>query len=109
MKPPVRVKWHQDEGFALNMPDDEWLAIVGPRKWVVLTQDRKFHVIDVEVAAIKQHNVRCFYLPCASDDRWVSLCHFVKRHEKMMQIAHTKGGPFIWELKNNGQFYEVSL
>lgn len=109
MKPPVRIRWHQGQGFHQQMPDDEWLAIVGPRKWVVLSQDRKFHVRDNEAAAIRQHKVRCFYLPCASEDRWVSLCHFVRRYEKIIELAESQPAPFIYELKGNGQFYKVRL
>jgi hypothetical protein len=91
------------------MPDDKWLAIVGAKGWVVLSQDRKFHVRENEAAAIKQHAVRCFYLPCVSDDRWVSLDHFVRRHTKMQELTRSRAAPFIFELKNNGQFYRVKL
>ena len=37
--------------------------------------------------AIKQHAIRCFYLPAARENRWTSLCHFVWRHEKMQEAA----------------------
>jgi hypothetical protein len=109
MNPPVEIRWHQGERFAQSMPDDEWLAIVGAKNWVVLSQDRKFHVRENEARAIKQHAIRCFYLPCASDDRWISLCHFVKRHAKLQEFAECKAPPFIYELKNNGQLYRVKL
>jgi hypothetical protein len=109
MRPPVLIKWHQDEGFAQNMPDDEWLSIVGPRKWVVLSQDRKFHLLENEILAIKQHSIRCFYLPAARENRWTSLCHFIWRHEKMQQLARTQSAPFVYEMKRNRQFYKVKL
>jgi len=109
MKPPMRIKWHEEQQFPQRMPDDQWLEIVGQRRWVVLSQDRKFHTVDAEAAAIKQHNVRCFYLPCASEDRWVSLCHFIRRHERIMALARSETAPFIFELKANGQFYPVRL
>ena len=103
------IRWHQEQLFAKDMPDDEWMEIVGPRGWVVLSQDRKFHVRENELLAVKQHNIRCFYLPCASDDRWVSLCHIVRRHEKMMELAVTIPPPFIYELKGNGRLYKVKI
>lgn len=109
MKPPMLIKWHQEQGFAQDMPDDEWLAIVGPRRWVVLSQDRKYHLLENEMLAIKQHSIRCFYLPCASEDRWVSLCHFVSRYGKIMEIARTQQPPFIYEMKGNRQFYKIRL
>jgi hypothetical protein len=109
MKPPTLIKWHQEEGFAHNMPDDEWLSIVGPRKWVVLSQDRKFHLLENGLLAVKQHSIRCFYLPSVKEDRWTSLCHFVWRNEKMRELARIQPGPFIYEMKGNRQFYKVKL
>ncbi len=109
MKPPMRVKWHQEQGFLHNTPDDEWMNVVGPRGWISVSQDRKWHAIEAEAAAIKQHRMRCFYLPCASEHRWVSLCSFVRRHEKMMELASTTPAPFIYEMKGNGRFYEVKI
>lgn len=107
MKPPMEIHWHQEQKFPQNMPDDEWLDIVCRRKWVVLSQDRKFHVLETEAAAIKQHQGRCFYMPCASEDRWISLGHFVRRHQRMMGLARSEAVPFIYELKGNGQLYRV--
>jgi hypothetical protein len=91
------------------MPDDEWLNIVGPARWIVLSQDRHFHAIEAEAAAVKQHGIRCFYLPCASEDRWVSVCDFVRHYERMVELAVTTESPFIYELKGNGRFYRVPL
>ncbi len=42
-RPPVAIKDHQQVGFAIDAPDDEWLAKVGTKDWVVITHDRKFH------------------------------------------------------------------
>lgn len=109
MNPPVRIKWHQGEGFPQAMPDDQWLEVVGAQGWVVLSQDRKFHLIEVEAKAIKQHKIRCFYLRCASEPKWVSLCNFVRKHEKMIGNSERLPAPFIYELKSNGQFYPVPL
>jgi hypothetical protein len=108
LKPPVQIHWHQEQRFPQEMPDDEWLAIVGAEGWVVLSQDRKFHVRQNEAAAIKQHSVRCFYMPCAQDNRWVSMCHIARRHDKM-QLVGSVPAPFVFEPKSNGQFYRVRL
>ena len=75
----------------------------------VLSQDRKFHLFENERLAIKQHSIRCFYLPTANTNRWISLCHIVSRYEKIMEFARTKPAPFIYEMKNNRQFYSVKL
>ncbi|GGK41160.1 hypothetical protein [Salinarimonas ramus] len=109
LKPPAEIRWHQGERFAHDMPDDEWLSIVGRKNWVVLSQDRRFHVRDNEALAIVQHGVRCFYLPCASEDRWTSLCIFVRRHAPLIDLATRSTSPFLFDLKRNGRFYPIAL
>jgi PIN like domain len=109
MQPPFLVKWHQEEGFANDMEDDAWMGIVGPRKWIVLSQDRKFHKLQAELLAIKQHSIRCFYMPMARENRWTSLCHIAWRWEKIQQIARSQTPPFIYEMKGNRQFYKIRL
>jgi hypothetical protein len=109
LKPPGDIRWHQGERFPQNMPDDEWMNVVGPKRWVVISQDRKFHLFEAEKKAIIQHAIKCFYFPCASEDRWISLCGFTKHHLKVIQIAKSMSGPFIYELKGNGRFYKVRL
>ena len=109
LRPPVEIKWHQNERFPANMPDDEWLEIAGRNDWVVLTQDRKFHVIDYELHALKQHNVKCFYFPCAMDTAWVTLCNFVRTHKKIIDRAQTNPAPFIYDIKSNGSIKQIQL
>jgi hypothetical protein len=108
MQPPgTHIRWHQQEGFAFDMPDDEMFGIVGPRNWVMISQDRKRHLLANETLAVKQHNARCFYLP--SVQRWTTLCHLVSRFEKMRSLAKETKPPFIFEMKTNRQFYKVKL
>lgn len=109
MAPPMHIRWHQGEGFKHDEDDDVWLSEIGKRGWVVIGQDRKWHKVPVEAAAVKQHNVRCFYLPCASESRWVSLGNFMKCHQKMMHLANTVQGPFVYRFAKNGQLYRVRL
>lgn len=109
MQPPFKVKWHQEQGFAQDLDDDKWMAIVGPAKWVVFSQDRKFHLLPNEILAVKQHSIRCFYMPMANEDRWKSLCHIAWRWEKMQEIARNEAAPFIYEMRGNRQFYKVKI
>ena len=109
LRPPFRVAWHQNQGFAADLPDDEWMHIVGPRQWVVVSQDRKFHKMENELAAVRQHSLRCFYLPCASDGTWATLCNIIRAHERMMEIARSQPAPFIYDLRRNGRLYRVPI
>lgn len=89
------------------MADDAWMAVVGPRDWVVLSQDRKWHVIDAEKAAVRQHKLRCVYLP--DGDRWQILCLFTRNHEKIIKAVEERTGPFIVELLRNGTIKDIDL
>lgn len=108
MNPPMEIRWHQDEGFRQSSPDDEWLGQVKP-DWIILSQDRKWHRVETERAAIKQHNLRCFYIPGASETRWYSLCIFARIHEKLMELSRDAPAPFIFDASRNGKFLPVNL
>jgi hypothetical protein len=43
------------------------MAPVGAAQWVVLSQDRKWHEIEVEAQAVKQHDLRCSTCPALTD------------------------------------------
>lgn len=107
LRPPIEIRWHQGEGFRGDMPDDEWLEIVGQKGWVVLTQDQKFHLIDHEIEAIKHHSVKCFYFPGANDGMWKTLCAFIRFHAKMINSANRCEASFIQEVKANGQIKTI--
>ena len=109
LRPPVGIRWHQGEGFPQDMPDDEWMEIVGKKNWIVLTQDVKFHLIDHEKAAVIQHGVRCFYFPDANDGLWKTLCSFIRVHQKVLDTTQSHGAPFIFRVAKNGAIKPVPL
>ena len=89
------------------MPDDEWLELVGKKDWIVLTQDQKFHLIDNEIEAVKQHSVKCFYFPGASLGLWETFCIFAKYNSRLTKLASQLQAPFIYEVKANGHFKKI--
>lgn len=107
VKPPVNIEWHQNQRFPQEMPDDEWLEIVGKRGWVVFSHDRKFHSEATETAAVQQHSVGCFYLPGASEVTWEKLMVFMHFYKKILQLAQTQPPPYVYDVKLNGQIKKV--
>lgn len=103
LRAPVEIRWHQGEGFKQDLEDDAWLTTVGQRNWIVVSQDRKFHVIDAELEAIKQHSVKCFYFPDASEGMWNTLCLFTRHHKQMISICRSHDAPFIFSLGRTGK------
>ena len=107
LRPPVDIRWHQGEGFAPNMPDDEWMESVGARGWVVLTHDIKFHLIDHEIEALKQHEIKCFYFPDAQVGMWQTLGLFMRTHGRIISISKETNAPFIYKVLRNGSIKPV--
>jgi hypothetical protein len=109
LKTPFDVQWHNKLGFRHDMPDDEWMAIVGARGWIVFSQDYKFHKYEFEYEAVKQHNLRCFYLPETGAKTWTTMCAFTKASDRIIQKCETVRAPFIYKLSPNGRLSSVPL
>ena len=109
VKPPVTIEWHQNQRFPQEMIDDEWLEIVGKKGWLVFSHDRKFHSEATETAAVKQHGIGCFYLPCANEPTWAKLSVFVRTFSRMMKLAESENRPFVFDVLKTGQIKRVVL
>lgn len=106
---PFEVRHHSGEGHANTMPDDEWLAKAGQNRWVVLTQDYKFHKpgFEHEMAAIREHSVQCYYFPCAQETMWEAICAFVRVHKNVVSKTRASGPCFIHSIGKNGRIRTV--
>jgi PIN like domain len=107
LRPPAEIRWHQGEGLAHDLPDDVWLERVAKRNWVVLTQDMRFHVNESEHQAVRQHAVRCFYLPGAQDGMWQTLCTFTRIHKKILELSVSTPAPFIFAFSASGRYKRI--
>ena len=60
---------------------------------------RKFHKKELEIAAIKAHSARCFYLHGGSDPVWSAFCSLVTAFPRIVKIASEVPAPFIYQVK----------
>jgi len=109
LRAPVGIEWHNNQRFTESMPDDQWLAIVGDRGWIVFSHDRKFHTESTETAAVIQHQVGCFYLPAANGSSWEKASALFKSFSKIRQLAETTPRPFIFDVKPTGKIVAVPI
>jgi hypothetical protein len=111
--PPFKIEYQHDKKgkhkFKQDTPDDKWLAIVGASGWIVLSHDRKFHQIEAECAAIKQHKIGCFYLWGNNAPVWDKLRCFMKAHERILDAVKTNPRPFIFEIGRLGHLKPVKI
>jgi hypothetical protein len=75
----------------------------------VLSHDRKWHNESPNVAAIKQHNIACFYLWGASAPIWEKLRCFVSGYDRIVAAIESTARPFIFDITRNGRLAGVSI
>jgi hypothetical protein len=109
LDPPTDIRWHQREKFPNNMPDDAWLSLVGANGWIVLSQDRKFHINEAEIEAIRQHNVKCFYLPGADEPTWALARVFTKAFDSIVKVAQSESAPFVYDVGKSGRLKRIEF
>jgi hypothetical protein len=105
---PVGIKWHHNH-FAHDTEDDVWLPTVGANGWFVVGHDKKFHARPNELAALKQHEIGCFYLWGAEAPRWEKMRCFVRAYERIVDAALNTQRPFAYNVRENGRIWPVKL
>ena len=95
------VEMHHDH-FQPGALDDDWLPVVGARKWIVLTKDRHIRRRDLEINAIVNARVRTFVLTAADLTGPEQASAFVRALKKMDRIASALAGPFIGRVSEAG-------
>ena len=103
------MRFHDKEAFHNQTPDDEIMSVVGPKGWIIVSQDWKWHIIEAELAAVKQHKAKCLYLPGSGADRWTTYCRFIRSHKNIIRRCGAETAPFILDLKANGQLKKIEL
>ena len=106
---PFVVAYHQELFGMEERFDDEWLSQVGAWGWFVVAQDYHFHARPVELDAIRQHNVGCFYLWGAEAPQWDTFRCFARAYEKIVTIANTQSRPFIYLIHHSGTVSQLPL
>lgn len=109
LRAPVVIEWHNRQRFKDSMPDDEWLAVVGAKGWIVFSHDRKFHTEATETAAVIQHGVGCFYLPAANGSPWRKASALFRSFERIKLLAETTPRPFIFDVRSTGRIITVRI
>lgn len=102
MQTPFAVEYHHSKTnrFSQDMEDDEWLKIVGAKKWIVFSHDKKWHGEFPAIAAIKEHKIGCFYLWGASLPTWDKYRCLAIAYRRIQDRLATPR-PFIYRVTHN--------
>jgi hypothetical protein len=96
METPFKVEYHHSP--ANDFPQD--MEDVGAKKWFVFSHDKKWHGESPPIAAIKEHQIGCFYLWGASVptwDKYVCLAIAYRRIKDRLKMPK----PFIYRVTYN--------
>lgn len=104
---PFDVRSHDGERFPHDMPDDEWLNIVGEKGWVVCSHDAKWQGESAPMKAIQQHKVRCFYLWGASSIGFFKLKSLAHNYDKIIKVCAVEKGPFIYRVTPGNRLNKI--
>lgn len=97
---PFEVQYHDDKkhGFAQDLEDDQWLATVSKKKWIVVSHDKRFHTDSIAMEAVQQHAGRVFYLDGGSNVKWGKLRRFAATYKRIEAICQVEKAPFIYRV-----------
>lgn len=97
---PFVIEYHDDRahGFAQDEDDDQWLAAVSAKGWIVISHDKRFHTDSLAIEAVRQHNGRVFYLDGGSSVKWDKLRRFAVAYKRLREIADNQPAPFIYRV-----------
>lgn len=104
---PFEVRSHDGEGFRPDMPDDDWLHIVGKSGWIVCSHDAKWQSESAALKAIRQHKIGCFYLHGASSIGFFKLKSLAHNYDKIMKVCREEKGPFIYRVTAGNRLRKV--
>jgi len=95
--------------FADDAPDDVWLSFVGSKGWIAFSQDYSMHREPAPLEAIRQNNVKVFYLAGAQLSRWDKMRIFAKSYDLIIAEAAKLNGPFVRRVTRHGKLEEVKI
>lgn len=87
--------------FRSEPPDLEWMPIVGHRRLVVVTRDRRIRSRPAELRAYWEHGIRSVWIGAKQDLGPRQQLELFLKHEERLEREITKRGPGPWALAMN--------
>lgn len=75
----------------------------------MIAQDYKFHEIEAELEALKQHNVGCFYVWGAEASKWETMRTFARGYDNIVREAERALRPFAFRVQRHGGLTEIPV
>lgn len=98
----ARVEIHDDH-LPQDARDEEWLAYIGERNWVALTQDARIRYHELEFKALLRAKVRAFVLTAKGLRGEKNAAIIVKALPAMLRFLAKHPGPFVARIGRNSK------
>ncbi|OGI48359.1 MAG: hypothetical protein A2151_03965 [Candidatus Muproteobacteria bacterium RBG_16_65_34] len=98
----ARVEVHDDH-LPQNAKDEDWLAYIGERNWVALTQDARIRHHELEFKALLRAKVRTFVLTAKGLRGEENAAIIVNALPAMLHILAKHPGPFVARIARNSK------
>lgn len=85
----------------LGTPDLEWMPVVGQRRLIVVTRDRRIRSRPAELRAYWEHGIRSVWIGARQDLGPRQQLELFLQHEVRLQREIAKRGPGPWALAMN--------
>lgn len=97
---------HADH-FSHDVHDDIWLAVVGDRDWIVITNDKRLRFNQAERQALIAHGVGCFTLGGDSLSRWEQVRVLARAWDRIQEVIDNTPRPFIFTIHVDGRLQQM--
>jgi len=98
----MRVEVHDDH-LAQDAPDDEWIALAGQERWVVITKDKNIRHRAAELEAIKAHSARVLVIRVKNATATAIADVLVKGRHRIGRFAAKTPAPFVAGIDRYGK------
>ena len=89
------MQLHSDHFSPKEQDDSHWLALAGGKGWAVLSGDNRVRRAEVELQAIKDHQVRYFAFR-SNNISGEDQAELLRKHDsRMRQVLATQSPPYI--------------
>ena len=90
-------------------PDDQWLAIAGANRWIVLMRDQRVRHRALEIQALKSAGVAACVLTMGQATAHETTCIVTGKLAKILNISRSERRPFLHTIGASGALSRVKI
>ena len=97
----MTVEIHDDH-LAQDAPDEEWIALVGRRRWVAVTKDRNIRYRTGELEAVRRRSARVLVLRMKDATGAEMAELLVRSRRRIIRFVSRTPAPFVAGIARSG-------